>query len=325
VRTVQLGSTGLTASVLGFGCAPMGGRVSERASLYALSFAYERGICLFDTARSYGYGESERILGKFLRGKRDAVVLATKCGIQPTRSSPLKRGLKALARPVLDRVAFVRASLRGVMGRQHSPGHFAPAEVRRSIETSLRELGTDYIDILFLHGLPLALLDEQPLFEVLDGCVQAGLIRTYGVSSGTEVAAAYLARADRARASQAVQYPSHFRISPPLAALAARPEAAALANQPFSGVVALPEFRAAIAGFAATLTAADTLREKLSTPSSELLADVAINCALRGTRTHVVLGSMFKPAHIEANVRAVEHSRFSDQDVQRLRAAIYSP
>jgi aryl-alcohol dehydrogenase-like predicted oxidoreductase len=325
VRTVELGLSGMSASVLGFGCAPMGGRVSERASLRALALAHERGITFFDTARSYGYGDSERILGKFLRGKRAGVVLATKCGIQPSRSSLWKRGAKALARPVLDRLAFARASLRGVMGKQHSPGHFEPNDVRRSLETSLRELGTDYVDILFLHGAPLSLLDQQPLFDALDAWVQAGLIRAYGVSSGPDVAASYLTRADRVHAMQAVQFPSHFRSPPPLAALAARPAAIAIGNQPFAGVTALPEFRAAIARFAQSLPPSDALRAKLIESGSELLADVAINCALRGTHTHVVLGSMYKPAHIDANVRAVEQTRFSHLEVQRLRGAIYAP
>lgn len=70
-------------TALGFGCSAMGGRVSTRQSLVALGAAYDAGITLYDTARSYGYGQAETILGNFLRGRRDTVVISTKFGILP--------------------------------------------------------------------------------------------------------------------------------------------------------------------------------------------------------------------------------------------------
>ncbi|MFX6040902.1 aldo/keto reductase, partial [Acinetobacter baumannii] len=58
---------------LGFGCAPMLGRVGRKDSLRALAIAYDNGIRHFDVARSYGFGEAEALLGEFLAGKRQHV------------------------------------------------------------------------------------------------------------------------------------------------------------------------------------------------------------------------------------------------------------
>src|SRR5580658_10577636 len=78
-------------SALGFGCGSVMGRVGRGASLRAMNAAWEAGITLFDTARSYGFGEAEAVLGEFLRGKREQAVVATKFGIAPRKLSPLKR------------------------------------------------------------------------------------------------------------------------------------------------------------------------------------------------------------------------------------------
>ena len=72
-------------SVLGFGCAALMGRASRGESLKALGTALDAGITFFDTARSYGYGASEGLLGQFLQGRRDKVILCTKFGILLTK------------------------------------------------------------------------------------------------------------------------------------------------------------------------------------------------------------------------------------------------
>ena len=59
------------------------GACRTRQSLRAMGCAWDAGITLFDTARSYGFGDAEAVLGEFLRGKRDKAVIATKFGITP--------------------------------------------------------------------------------------------------------------------------------------------------------------------------------------------------------------------------------------------------
>ncbi len=87
IQSIALSSLETRTPILGFGCSAVMGRVSRKASLAALTAAYDCGIIFYDTARSYGYGESEALLGEFFRGRRDQVLLSTKFGIlQPPRA-----------------------------------------------------------------------------------------------------------------------------------------------------------------------------------------------------------------------------------------------
>ena len=72
---------GSNCSALGFGCGAVMGRVGKPASLLAMEEAFSQGINLFDTARSYGMGQAEAVLGEFLRGKRSQAIVSTKFGI----------------------------------------------------------------------------------------------------------------------------------------------------------------------------------------------------------------------------------------------------
>ncbi len=102
-------------SVLGLGCASMMGRAGRRESLAALNAAYDAGITFYDTARSYGYGECEALLGEFFQGaRRDSIVLCTKFGILPGNPGGWKNRIKPLARAVLS----VAPQLRGVARKQ---------------------------------------------------------------------------------------------------------------------------------------------------------------------------------------------------------------
>ena len=121
MRYNRLGLTDLSVSEVGFGAAPLGGEYGQ-ASLEqmqnAVAFAIDNGINFFDTAAYYGRGVSETRLGEALRGRRQQVVLATKC-----------------ARYDVDGFDF------------------SAAGVRRSTEDSLRRLQTDYLDILHVHDV----------------------------------------------------------------------------------------------------------------------------------------------------------------------------
>ena len=70
MRYVSLPNGGPDVSVLGLGCAAMMGSAGRHESLVALAAAYDSGINFFDTARSYGYGASEGLLGEFCAGRR---------------------------------------------------------------------------------------------------------------------------------------------------------------------------------------------------------------------------------------------------------------
>ncbi|WP_241254382.1 aldo/keto reductase [Brevibacillus sp. SYP-B805] len=89
----QLGKSELYASVIGYGAWAAGkvgwGNVSDREIEQSIWRAYELGINFFDTAPVYGFGESERVLGKVLKPVRDKVIIATKVGLSWTHPTSL--------------------------------------------------------------------------------------------------------------------------------------------------------------------------------------------------------------------------------------------
>ena len=158
-------------SVLGFGCGSVMGRVGRSASLRAMSAAWDNGITLFDTARSYGFGEAEAVLGEFLQGKRVRAVVATKYGIQPQRQSGLKRIAVGAVRSAF-KVPGLRGLVRSKGTKATTYGQFSAAGLMESVERSLRELRTDYLDILFLHEATEPVLHDAEVMDALDGLLE---------------------------------------------------------------------------------------------------------------------------------------------------------
>src|SRR5947209_6356011 len=111
MRSVELMPAGPKVSVLGMGCAAMMGSASRKDSLAALGAALDAGINFFDTARSYGYGASEALLGEFLAGRRDQTVICTKFGILPAARS-WKQAVMPFARGVLKLFPGLRGAAR---------------------------------------------------------------------------------------------------------------------------------------------------------------------------------------------------------------------
>ena len=148
---VPLGRTGLRLTRLGFGGASIGGLfspVGDDEATATLDHAWDLGIRYFDTAPLYGYGLSERRVGRALREHpRDAFVLSTKVG--------------RLVRPVDGLPPGADIDRQALDGREDAYYHrteavrvvfdFSADGVRRSIEESLARLGLDRIDIAFIH------------------------------------------------------------------------------------------------------------------------------------------------------------------------------
>ncbi|MDB4990632.1 MAG: putative oxidoreductase, aryl-alcohol dehydrogenase like protein [Myxococcaceae bacterium] len=175
----------MTVPRIGFGTAPVLGRIGKKQSLRALHHAHNLGVRHFDTARSYGWGEAERVLGEFLKGHpRDSYTIVSKCGIVPVRRSPYMAAAKAVAR----RVVSLWPQSRALVTRVASTAHFQPTRtydveaLRTSLHASLRELRTSYLDVLLLHNFD----PQVPGFEQVLGLFidlrAAGLIRRFGFS-----------------------------------------------------------------------------------------------------------------------------------------------
>jgi D-threo-aldose 1-dehydrogenase len=168
---------------IGFGCAHLQyTRRSRRSSLRLLEEAFNNGITHFDVARLYSAGEAEGIVGEFARRRRDKLILVSKAGIQPLRETfyhRLDRKLRAIAK---TRASAFTGWLRPAV---HEPafGKFSRRDIRSSVETSLRELKTDYLDALLLHECTCRDAHTFNVADTLEQLRAEGKIRAYGIAT----------------------------------------------------------------------------------------------------------------------------------------------
>ena len=312
---------GLKTSVLGFGCGAVLGRVGRGKSLRAMEEAWDAGITLFDTARSYGYGEAEGLLGEFLAGKREQAVIATKFGILPERQQAWKQMAKPLVRGLLKLAPGARSVLRRGIATQLNPGQFTVPVLRASLEESLRRLRTEYVDVLFLHSAPASALQQEDLMAELEKVVAEGKVRVAGLS--TEPEEVGLALRLQVPVIGAMQFPANvFDLGVTAHTRAAAGRCFFVANHPFGGVMRVEESLRKIADLATSSALPVELREKLKEESNLLLADVVFSVILRGTGVDAVVPAMMKVENLATNVKAVADSRFTDAEVEVLRGAL---
>ncbi len=148
-----LGRSGVQVSALALGTANFGRPASEETSREIMRIALDAGINIFDTADSYSAGESERIIGRFLKetGQRERVVLTTKV-YYPTGKGPNDRGLS----------------------RYH---------LIRACEDSLRRLQTDRIDLYIMHRSASDFIPVEETLGALTDLVRQGKVRYVGCST----------------------------------------------------------------------------------------------------------------------------------------------
>ena len=183
---VELTGTGITTTALGFGCSRLLGPQRYEDAMAVLDAAWASGIRHFDVARSYGSGDVEGLVGDFARRVgRDQVTLTSKFGIQPLRIVAGGRVLVRGARQVMR----LSPRLRRALGRQGArlvrTAAFSVPDARASLDTSLRELQTDHLDVLLLHDASPQDCESEELHEFLAGAVESGRIRAFGV--GTDI------------------------------------------------------------------------------------------------------------------------------------------
>jgi D-threo-aldose 1-dehydrogenase len=194
-RTVKLGVTGVETTALGFGSANLFRLPGAAQRARILHAAYDAGVRHFDVAPMYGLGLAESETGRFARGRRDAITIATKFGIAPTRlARALGRG-QGPARRMLEALPALRDQARKqAAGPQSGPAGtllyaaegYHPAAARKSLERSLRALGTEYVDVFLLHDPVPGSVRSEDVRGCLEDARSAGLIRTWGLAGEVE-------------------------------------------------------------------------------------------------------------------------------------------
>lgn len=182
------------ASRLGFGCASLGSRIGPRQGSRALSEAFEAGINWFDVAPSYGDGQAEMLLGEFARTRRDRIHICTKCGIVSPPVSTVKAALRPISRLLVKHAPV----LRSLAGRTRGPAErqiLSRKSIIDSLDRSLINLGTDYVDVLALHDPELSDIGNEEIARALEDVVAAGKVLTTGLA-GSPLGAVTAVRAE---------------------------------------------------------------------------------------------------------------------------------
>jgi len=303
----------IQTSVLGFGCGSVLGRVGRGPSLRAMNAAWDAGITLFDTARSYGYGDAEAVLGEFLRGKRDRAIVATKFGIAAQSPGRLKRMVVPVARAVM-KAPGVRSLVRRGATHPAAFGNFTIEGLRASLHISLKQLRTDYVDILFLHEASASALHQEDLLAELDALIAAGKIRRVGLYASAEVVAEGLANGPATLS--AMQFGANL-LDPVASGIARLNQRAALlvGNHPFGSPQRIAQLTATLAALSSDETVPQTLREKLHNSDFQVTLGVILGVALSTAGLHTLVFSMMREDHLRANVRAVESTRFTASEL----------
>jgi aryl-alcohol dehydrogenase-like predicted oxidoreductase len=166
MRYRNLAGTEIDVSEVGFGVWTVStgwwGEVDDERSVRLLRRAFEKGINYFDTADTYGSGLGETILAEAFGGMRDEVVISTKIGYD-----------------------FYNHTQR--RGQQERPQDWSEDFIRFALEQSLKRLGTDYVDFLQLHNTKMDAIEDDALFELMEGFKGEGKIRAYGVALGPKI------------------------------------------------------------------------------------------------------------------------------------------
>lgn len=310
MKKVRLLQTDVETSRLGFGCVQLTVHHNRREALAVLEHAFALGITHFDVARAYGFGRAEGILREFLRQKRDAVTLTTKFGIAPPSglagNGRLINGLKKVLSPFpgLLRKAKNRGSA------MVKAGTFAPEAAIRSLETSLRELGTDYVDFFLLHEGTVADADSEPLVEVLLRQVEKGKIRHVGVGSAFRK---FEGDADLLPASYEVLQFNDNAIERSVGKLSHRGCRFVITHSIFGPLEAM---RQAVNEHP-QIAREHSLRMNIDVTEPKAISSLLLRFALWSNANGIVLFSSTNPLHIAANVEQTDSDPYDDLAIQR--------
>jgi aryl-alcohol dehydrogenase-like predicted oxidoreductase len=294
---------------LGFGCARLDGGLGGKPARRLLEAAFDAGIRYFDTARMYGSGEAEGVLGRFLGERRAEVFLTSKAGILPPSGVMANRWCRRA-------VKLAGRAVPALVPRSAEPrfGMFDPATLRRSVATSLRQLRTDRLDALLLHEVDLPDLADGAVMDVMAALADEGRIGAWGIAS--------------TRAQTARIVPRYGASLPvvQVASMVCEDGLAALGERRGFLTVTHSVLAASLNGIMARLAAEPAFRDAwtagtdVDPASREAVGALLLAEALDANADGVVLFSSTSPGRIAAAARVAREKPFSAGQIAKLRA-----
>lgn len=162
----KLGKSDIKVSELGFGAWSIaldwwGKKIEEDEAKRMLKKAYDLGINFFETGDMYGKGKSEKLIGDVFKDMRDEIVISTKYGYDFSEVEQI--------------------------GHSELPQRFDENFTKKALRDSLERLQTDHLDMYGLHNPKLKHIRDDSIFNVLDGFIADGSIKTYQVALGPAI------------------------------------------------------------------------------------------------------------------------------------------
>ncbi|HEV3270741.1 MAG TPA: aldo/keto reductase [Candidatus Methylacidiphilales bacterium] len=162
-----LPETEIRVSEIGFGLWTLStgwwGKFTEGEAVALMHRALDLGVTLYDAADTYGNGLSEELIAKAFPNQRDQIVIATKVGYNFYEHGNERRGQREI------------------------PHDFSVPFIRDAVDKALARLNTDRIDILQLHNIRMAQVDDDALWELMENLMREGKIRSYGAALGPAI------------------------------------------------------------------------------------------------------------------------------------------
>ncbi len=309
MRNVFVPALGSQVSAIGFGCASLGSRVARDTGLKALERAYEAGVTWYDVAPSYGDGEAESNLASFLVGKRCNIQVCTKVGILPAQTPWLMRKVKPIARSLVGLLPALR-SVVAVRRPLATKTKLNSTLIRESLHGSLRRLGTDYIDVLALHGADEVEVVSEDVLRVLDDMVKQGKVRTISVASSLSAGIKAHKCSPIYGILQVANNPFEPNVFNGRRLIEPSQKVTFVSHSAYGSLGALEKLRFLLTQEAQARQDAELLG--YSGSEKDVAAAILIEYALRSNRYGVCLLSMFNKAHLEFNLRYVNEGGASE-------------
>lgn len=330
----QLGKTDLKISAFGLGCARLGSVTQvggDQAALRLIGSALEAGVNFFDTADVYGQGASESLLGQAIKSCRDQVVIATKAGYCLSTLASIAGRIKPLLRRFIRlRPGFAQTviKVRAAQSRQN----FSPDYLASRIESSLRRLRTDALDLFQLHSPPTAVLERGDVFEALAKFKTAGKIRHYGIACLTAADASLCLQQPGVAAVQLELNLLSSQVIGPVRLSAQAKRVGIIARQPLAGGLLLGsaaevglEDSASRQEDTETLKARLERLRKLATEANCSIRELALRFMAQVEGVSSTLIGTTDVAHLHQNLAALGEPPLTSAILERIPAALGVP